>query len=83
MSSKQLPHVYAASVRKNQGWCFIPFAETGDLVSVHIRENSKRVFSILISLFLGQPVCASVGVINFMSEAFIPAVQHPSRARGQ
>lgn len=46
-----------------------------DLVSVHIGENSKRVFCIPAPLFLGHTVCAiSVGVISFVSDAFIPAV---------
>lgn len=49
--------------QENQGWCFIPFAKTGGLVSVHTGENSKRVFfSILVPLFLGRPVCASLWV---------------------
>lgn len=52
-------------------------------MSVHIGENSKRVFSTPVPLFLGHTVCAiSVGVISFVSDAFIPAVRHPSRGLG-
>lgn len=43
----------------------------------------KGFFSIPVPLFLGHTVCAiSVGVISFVSDAFIPAVQHPSRGLG-
>lgn len=57
-----------------------PFA---DSVSVHVRENSRRVVSVPAPLFLGHTVCAiSVGVISCVSDAFIPAVQHPSKGPG-
>lgn len=55
-----------------------PFAKTGDLVSVHIGEDSKRVFSILVPLFLGHPVCASLGVLVLCQKhLFLLCDTHP------